>query len=285
MIVDKLKELKNVTTQEQAVIDYILKEPWKILDISIHDLSLVTYTSAATIVRLTKKLGFKGYSEFKYHFASEYGLMMFEHEKDSDALVSADMKSDELIERLPMLYLKVIEQTKTFMDRLALIRASNHLLSVNHIHVYATGIAYPVGMIFEHKMAELGFKVSVHNAMNWSQIGQIKAKGEKLYSILITLTGNNSSIDEIAKKLHGLDFPFLLISANSELKTKVFATEFFRLYWSQRDELSSTRYVFALQYVLDHLVSMMMIKRHPELLKAFDQVKEVFFEERNRTKK
>ena len=63
MIIDKLKELKNVTTQEQAVIDYILKEPWAILDISIHDLSIASYTSAATIVRLTKKLGFKGYSD------------------------------------------------------------------------------------------------------------------------------------------------------------------------------------------------------------------------------
>ena len=71
MLFNKLKEYKDYTYNEKAVIDYILENPNKVINLSVEELAKVTYSSTACIVRLAKKLGMKGYSDFKIKLALE----------------------------------------------------------------------------------------------------------------------------------------------------------------------------------------------------------------------
>lgn len=66
MIIDKIKALDHLTIQEKYLVDYILGNPDDILQKNINELAQLSYTSTATVSRLCKKLGFKGYKDFKY---------------------------------------------------------------------------------------------------------------------------------------------------------------------------------------------------------------------------
>lgn len=56
---------------EKKVAEYILKNPKDIIHFSITELSDAVGCGEATIIRLCKKLGYKGYQELKIKIASE----------------------------------------------------------------------------------------------------------------------------------------------------------------------------------------------------------------------
>ena len=57
----------TLTKAEQRLADYILSHPRCVLDgLGISDISKAARSSNAALVRLCQKLGYKGYSEFKY---------------------------------------------------------------------------------------------------------------------------------------------------------------------------------------------------------------------------
>ena len=92
----KLKESQKFTHNEQAVIDFILNNPQEVINLSVDELAKVTYTSPSCIVRLTKKLGVKGYSDFKIKFASELNsLILNENALKSICLLKQNIKEEE----------------------------------------------------------------------------------------------------------------------------------------------------------------------------------------------
>ncbi len=60
-----LNELKFTDTDDQ-IIEYIRKNKDKVLSQSIQDTAEQLYTVPNTIVRLSKKLGYNGFSELKF---------------------------------------------------------------------------------------------------------------------------------------------------------------------------------------------------------------------------
>lgn len=73
---------------EKDLVRYLLKSRRK-HPLSIHVLAERTYTSAATIIRLCKKLGFSGYKEFSSSLNYDYGLRS-QARKDISTEISRD---------------------------------------------------------------------------------------------------------------------------------------------------------------------------------------------------
>lgn len=72
MIIRRLTETTNLSTSDQLIVKYILDNPDCILKYNAKDLAEVCFTSSPTIIRLCKKLGFKGYPDFRYRYIEEY---------------------------------------------------------------------------------------------------------------------------------------------------------------------------------------------------------------------
>lgn len=62
---NQLSELDN------EIIHFIIEHPDEVVKLSIVDLAEKVHTSKSSVLRLTKKLGFTGYSEFKYFLRQE----------------------------------------------------------------------------------------------------------------------------------------------------------------------------------------------------------------------
>ncbi|MDP9751979.1 MULTISPECIES: MurR/RpiR family transcriptional regulator [Thermoanaerobacter] len=59
------KNRTNLNKDENKLLKYIIEHASEVKDMTIKDLSKLTFTSPAGIVRFCKKLGFRGYSELK----------------------------------------------------------------------------------------------------------------------------------------------------------------------------------------------------------------------------
>ncbi|HHB3654194.1 TPA: MurR/RpiR family transcriptional regulator [Staphylococcus aureus] len=59
------KQLSDFTKTEKIIADYILKNPHKIIDMTVNDLADVTNVSTASIVRFSRKMTHQGFQELK----------------------------------------------------------------------------------------------------------------------------------------------------------------------------------------------------------------------------
>lgn len=62
---------KLLSETDFIILEYVMENKKAVSQMSIHELADFSYTSAASIVRLAKKLHFSGFSEFKYYLKQE----------------------------------------------------------------------------------------------------------------------------------------------------------------------------------------------------------------------
>lgn len=71
LISNKLESIDSLSKSEEVLANYILGEKENIEKLSTKDLANATYTSPSTVVRLSQKLGFSGWNEFKEKYLEE----------------------------------------------------------------------------------------------------------------------------------------------------------------------------------------------------------------------
>jgi DNA-binding MurR/RpiR family transcriptional regulator len=158
MIIDKMQNLKNLTAQEQAVIEHIIKFPKDLLEMNVSELAKASYTSASTIIRVCKKLGTKGFGDLKFIYASEYPEMMKLKESLKTIPYDANSTIDDIIHTMPLIYSKAIDHTRSMIDRNVLINVIALMKKAKVIDIYGDGINHEVAKMFCYKLGEIAFQ-------------------------------------------------------------------------------------------------------------------------------
>ena len=90
---DLIKENKGKFTQTDFdIVDFLINNKNKKLDLSINEFAKKCLTSRTSILRFSKKLGFEGYSEFKYFLNKK--------EEKVEKTYEEDKKLDYLFEKI-----------------------------------------------------------------------------------------------------------------------------------------------------------------------------------------
>ena len=69
MIIERLSDETRFTATEKKVIEFIQEHPRVVTNLSLDDLAAACFTSQASIIRLCKKLGTKGFSKSSLHLS------------------------------------------------------------------------------------------------------------------------------------------------------------------------------------------------------------------------
>ena len=268
MLYNKLKNLKHITHQEEAVVQYILDHPSDILRMSINDLAILSYSSTSTIVRLCKKLGYKGFTEFKLTYVSEFSLFLEQQEHLKDIPFTPKSSLNDVVSRLPMIYQKAIDETRTMLDYDVLLRCIKHIQNSKHIGIYGTGLNFDLAKMYQYKFEEVGIPAIAYDSTHWQHLSRLKLHDIPSFAILISLTGTNPIIIDTAKRMHSLGIPTLSISGRDNDKLSTLCTENIRIIdVANTLELYNLTSAIAAQYILDIFVAMSVIKNYEEILK------------------
>ncbi len=268
MLYNKLKNLKHITHQEEAVVQYILDHPSDLLRMSINDLAILSYSSTSTIVRLCKKLGYKGFTEFKLTYVSEFSLFLEQQEHLKDIPFTPKSSLNDVVSRLPMIYQKAIDETRTMLDYDVLLRCIKHIQNSKHIGIYGTGLNFDLAKMYQYKFEEVGIPAIAYDSTHWQHLSRLKLHDIPSFAILISLTGTNPIIIDTAKRMHSLGIPTLSISGRDNDKLSTLCTENIRIIdVANTLELYNLTSAIAAQYILDIFVAMSVIKNYEEILK------------------
>lgn len=274
MIIDKINDLKNLTAQEQAVVDYINQEPKALLKMNVNQLAQASYTSASTVIRLCKKLDIKGYAELRFVYALDYPEMIKQRTKLKDEPFEVDTSIDEIIETIPMVYSKTIDYTKTMLSRNTMIRITNLMKNAKRIEIYGDGINYDLGKMIAYHFEGVHKDCYVYSSTHWEHIKYLEQNRIPTLAILLSHTGKNPMVVEAAKRLKQSNIKTLSISCNSDLLLKSLTDENIQIVDKENElQLKTTMYTIGVRYVLDICISSLLVHNMDSIKKVLDDLK------------
>lgn len=273
MIVDRLKNVTHLTTQEKALVDLIEAQPDLILRASSHVLAKVAYVSPATVVRLCKKIGLSGYAEFKSMYTAEFSQYMAMREQIKTIPFNQDSKMEDILHSLPHIYQRAVNYTESMIDPNVIQACVEAIQTSEHIGIYGMGLNYPIAQMYQYKLQAIGINAVAYNTTNWSWLEQLKLKKTLSFAILISQSGRNQFIHEALKQLKSYEIKTLYIAGQKDRLSHQLATySLFAMTGGNALELSTTLFTVSLIYLLDCLTVAMHVKYYEDIERITHQI-------------
>lgn len=157
-VIVKIKNLKETLTHsERKIADYILNNLEKIKDFNTYEIALNCKTSQASVVRFAKKIGYKGFPDFKLSLSQDLGNKKAEYHYN---IIKEDIKNDDTFEaigkKITNENVRAINNTFEICDFKELDKAVKLLSKANKIMLAGIGFSGIVAKDFYYKLVEIG---------------------------------------------------------------------------------------------------------------------------------
>lgn len=264
MLLEKLKEEKDFTSHERDVARYILNHLDAVPDMSTAELAEAAFTSKATVVRLTRKLGMKGYQEFKLKLVEEIGQKERLGRLLANEPITGKSSCGDIIKTLPVLYDKAVTNTRLSLDKNVINRIHNVLKKAECIDIYGTGISYILAQSAAFKFGTLGVESSAYESINAYYLAARKNK--RTVSFLISLTGANHALIRMARYLREATGNYLVgVAGPHNEALREWCDEVVEV--ANRDSLLSLDVITSFTgttYVIDIFFALLLAERYEE---------------------
>lgn len=273
-IINEIKQMEDLTESEKEIAKFLLENPEKIGDMTSKDLGEVTFTSPATVSRFCQKLGCSGYSAFRIRFLSELNQDMQE-EKEQIQVVERE-NIVVVTNKVMSAYKKAISETKTNFSWEQMLGVHKFIHEAEYIDFYAYDMNVHLAQYGCSQFFHLGKVANTYVATNIQELNAMLTK-EKHFAIILSHTGENARLVEIAKTLKKQKTKTLLISRGnsstlSEIcdETIVACIDGKKIY-----NLWSVMYSTSVKYILDILFTMEYSAKYKEVSKFNDDYEKV----------
>ncbi len=157
---EKIRERKKAFREsEQKVADYVLTHPQEVIYLPITELAERIGVSEATIVRMCKTVGLRGFQELKINLARDtVRPIQTVHEG-----IVEDDGMGEIVEKVLAAIMGALDSTFNVLSVGELERAVEALSRARTIQFYGLGGSGPIAMDAAHKFMKTGKPVIAYN--------------------------------------------------------------------------------------------------------------------------
>ena len=142
---------EKLTQSEQKLADYILKHPHEAVNSTVNELSTAAEVSGATVVRLCKSLGLKGFADLKLRIAGDLMKGVEQGYRDIEPQESLY----RVVEKTTSNAIQTIRDTAEILDYAELETAINVLTKARRVHFYGVGASHIVAADAQQKMLRI----------------------------------------------------------------------------------------------------------------------------------
>lgn len=185
-----LREIPEMSTTELYIYKYIVQNPKLAANMTIGELAKRANTSTASILRLCRKYGFSGFSEFKYQLRNEIRENESE-ETDSFGNTLTDLRY-------------FFETTCTDPEFKNSLRHAAELIASNELLIFAgyggSNIIAEYGVLIFSYLCMTAFRLEDPNNMHMNYFSEEAAKHTCLF--LISVSGESTNIISRIRNYH-----------------------------------------------------------------------------------
>lgn len=151
----KLKDYYiDATDTEKIIIDYILREPKKTVNLTIHELAEMTYSSSSTIIRLCKKCGYEGYRDFSKQLTYEIAVREDYRQKRQLEINKTD-GIDDVINKISQNNILSLEESRKTIDSETVTKSIGIIDQAERIFIFGIGASFLVAKDLHMKLARV----------------------------------------------------------------------------------------------------------------------------------
>ncbi|WP_028044723.1 MurR/RpiR family transcriptional regulator [Candidatus Stoquefichus massiliensis] len=216
LIIEKLNLKEKMSEGEESIADFVLTLGKDIHKYSTRNIAEATYTSAPTVIRLCKKLGFKGFDDFKKQFLKEIEYLDQQYGKvDVNFPFDASDTMMRAAHKLSHLYEDTIHDSMSLLHHDDLQKALNLIKYSHSIHVFSYGTALNLAESFKEKMLKIGKNVIISNNLNY-QLYEVTCIPKGDIAIIISYSGETVNIIKLAEICQKRTIPIIAITSFGE---------------------------------------------------------------------
>lgn len=184
--------LENYSPTLLKLGNFVLMQPQRVLYLTITELAKESETSEASVTRLCRQLGCKGYTEFKMGLAVEI---------QSNQPVRGSAQNDD-VQTLIHESINALSDTGKLLDRHVLAEASAHIHQARSVQIYGVAASAIVADYLGYKLLRVGKPSHVFSDMHRAAMNAISLGTE---DIVVAVSSSGSTKDvlhavEMAKK-------------------------------------------------------------------------------------
>lgn len=217
-ILIRMREFKETASStEQNIIRFVLENPEQAIALSIHEMAAKTYSSAATVLRLCRKLGLSGYKDFRLHLSYELALRKKSQEEERKEVTHLDSLA-EIVEKITYKNIVSLEDSLALIDYATLERVVDLICESKNVVLFGVGSSLFVAKDAYLKLLRLGKPCAVNE--DWhTQLVQARNMGPQELGIVISYSGQTTEMLECIKAMKENHVPVVSITryANSPI--------------------------------------------------------------------
>ena len=161
-IFNKLSNTKNLTNNEKQIVNFILQNPSKFLNMSSDTICKECFVSTTTLYRLCQKLNISGLSELKVKISGSISNYLNENKEfDFDFPVKQNQTHYEILTKIREDYDQTILSTFNLFNLDQLKLAIDAMKKAKQIDVYTSAGNIFFAENFKFQMQEIGITINV----------------------------------------------------------------------------------------------------------------------------
>lgn len=215
-IKESLTKQDKFSDSEKELANFILKKKEKILQMSVQEISERTYTSTSAVVRLCRKIGLKGFKDFKIRYSAE-----LQQEYNNLTEINANFPFDE-DDTISEISAKLLTLTKISLDETSKIfsaeaveKTVSYILNSKNTAVIAVGDSYIRAIDFQNKMMKIGKHIILsHIPLEDGQMAQVLDSSDCV--IFVTYSGQTKYLVPYAQILSRNLVTIITITSNPD---------------------------------------------------------------------
>ena len=199
------------TDREKLIADYLLLENIKIVDMSAKEIAEATKTSAPTVVRFAKKLGFSSLNEMKIK------LSISLNEKKSNGefeYLDKDLSTRSIVNGVKSSIHSIIDETVDLISEEELDKAVELLTNAKTIYIFSVGVSSLVGLDFYYKLSRINKRCIVHEDTHLQVTSSVLMQ-EGDVAVVISYSGETKEVLLCAKNARENNVPVIAITEAS----------------------------------------------------------------------
>jgi DNA-binding MurR/RpiR family transcriptional regulator len=149
----------SFTDSEKLIADYLLETKESIITMSAKKLASITKTSAPTIVRFARKIGFNSLNEMKLKLSISLDKM---DQATEFQYLDKDLGTKNIIYSIKNSIDSIMEQTVNLLEEEELDKAIELLINAKDIYIYSVGVSALVGQDFYYKLSRINKRCIAH---------------------------------------------------------------------------------------------------------------------------
>ncbi|GAB3123485.1 MurR/RpiR family transcriptional regulator [Glaciibacter psychrotolerans] len=159
--------LPEMSGTMRRIAEFLLENPQSPLEGTIGDLAKESGTSAATVTRFCRLLGYAGYASFRVSIATEAGRAAARETWTTDIgrAFGPDDSATEVLSTLMNSHIRSLQETASIMDLPAVKEISRRIAQSTHVDIYGVGGSAILAAELQARLYRIGI-----NCHCWSEV-------------------------------------------------------------------------------------------------------------------